>query len=226
LLAATPPWGIAKGAMEPERPALEQLRECGLTTEIDEGTARKIMGELLIIDGRWRRGKYPPPYPEGHSRGHFDAAYEAIAAGVVNAETPVEILESMIPAMVQAFKTKQQWLPKIALDVLKQWLQGSINEWKGKRLLLQASAPQRKARAKRQSDGEEKSFPGRAAWLRERLRERVWSQNDIARHGGPDPKTVAKILRGEPVREDVLERLANVLSKKREKVDFLSVPND
>jgi hypothetical protein len=55
----------------------------------------------------------------------------------------------MIPAMVQAFKTKQQWLPKIALDVLKQWLQGSINEWKGKRLLM----PERPDHSSKQTAG-------------------------------------------------------------------------
>ncbi|MGP0074875.1 MAG: hypothetical protein ACLPWF_23440 [Bryobacteraceae bacterium] len=125
----------------PTDDSISELRSLGLTLDIDENTARKIMGELLVTDGRWRQGAYPAPNPEGHSRGHFHAAYHAIAERVVCAETSNEILEEMIPAVVQAFKTKQQWLPKIALDVLTQWLQGPISEWKGKRLLMGATEP-------------------------------------------------------------------------------------
>ena len=59
----------------------------------------------------------------------------------------------------------------------------------------------------------EPRFPDRAAWLNERLRERSWNKHDVSRQGGPDRKTVQKILDGEHVREDVLERVAAALSK-------------
>jgi DNA-binding Xre family transcriptional regulator len=73
-----------------------------------------------------------------------------------------------------------------------------------------------------------KRFPTRAVWLQERLAERGWSRHDSARHGGPDYKTVDKILRGEPVREDTLEKLANALSKKpgKAKLELISIPRD
>jgi hypothetical protein len=67
-------------------------------------------------------------------------------------------------------------------------------------------------------------FPERAAWLRGRLAERAWNRNDPLKHRGPDPKTIDKILRGETVREDVLEKLATSLSKKGKVVDLLNIP--
>jgi hypothetical protein len=69
-------------------------------------------------------------------------------------------------------------------------------------------------------------FPKRAAWLRDRLTERAWNRNDPLRFRGPDPKTVDKILRGEAVREDVLEKLATAFSQKGEIVNLLNIPRD
>ena len=69
-------------------------------------------------------------------------------------------------------------------------------------------------------------FPRRAAWLQERFDQRAWNRNDPRRQRGPDPKTVDKILRGEAVREDVLEKLANALSRKHAKVQLLDIPKD
>ena len=72
------------------------------------------------------------------------------------------------------------------------------------------------------------AFPNRASWLKIRLHERSWNKHDIARQGGPDRKTVQKILDGQFVREDGLEKLVNALNKKRNvpKVDLTSVPTD
>jgi hypothetical protein len=70
-----------------------------------------------------------------------------------------------------------------------------------------ASGPRSKAESR------EKRFPARAAWLRERLRERSWNKHDVARQLGPDHKSVQKILDGYSVSEDVLEKLARALSK-------------
>jgi hypothetical protein len=56
-------------------------------------------------------------------------------------------------------------------------------------------------------------FPGRASWLAERLRERAWNKHDVYRQGGPDHKSVQKILDGKSVREDLLHKLAAALSK-------------
>jgi hypothetical protein len=69
-------------------------------------------------------------------------------------------------------------------------------------------------------------FPKRAAWLNERLRERGWNKHDISRQGGPDHKTVQKILDGERVREDVLEKIAQALSNKLGKVTTLDIAID
>jgi hypothetical protein len=69
-------------------------------------------------------------------------------------------------------------------------------------------------------------FPKRAAWLLKRLAERAWNRNDPLRHRGPDPKTIDRILRGETVREDILEKLARALSQKGEVVGLLDIPRN
>lgn len=79
--------------------------------------------------------------------------------------------------------------------------------------------------------GETPQFPNRASWLRERLRERSWNKHDLSRQRGPDCKTVQKILDGQRVREDVLEKLATALSKAPDskrlpKVTLLDIPEN
>lgn len=74
--------------------------------------------------------------------------------------------------------------------------------------------------------GPEPEFPRRAEWLRERFRERSWNRNDPLRQNGPDPKTIDKILAGQAVREDVLERLASALSNKWAKVSVIEIPQN
>ena len=66
----------------------------------------------------------------------------------------------------------------------------------------------------------------RAEWLKHRLLERGWSTSDPYRQRGPDRKTVQKIIRGKPVRNDVLENLAEALSKKHGKVSVLDIPQN
>ena len=59
------------------------------------------------------------------------------------------------------------------------------------------------------------AFPKRAIWLKSRLLDMGWSDSDPSQWGGPDRKTVLKILRGESVGNPVLKRLADALSKPR-----------
>lgn len=70
------------------------------------------------------------------------------------------------------------------------------------------------------------TFPSRASWLRDRLLERGWSNSDPAEYDGPDRKTIQKILRGESVRNDVLQKLADALSQRHGKVNVLEIPQD
>jgi len=72
----------------------------------------------------------------------------------------------------------------------------------------------------------EATFPARASWLKDRLLERGWSNSDPSEYQGPDRKTVQKILRGEAVRNDVLQKLADALSQKHSKVNVLDIPQD
>jgi hypothetical protein len=72
----------------------------------------------------------------------------------------------------------------------------------------------------------EPQFSNRAAWLKDRLLERGWSSSDPSKYRGPDRKTIEKILRGEAVRNDVLEKLADSLSRKHANVSVLDIPQD
>lgn len=56
------------------------------------------------------------------------------------------------------------------------------------------------------------AFPQRAVWLKEHLRDRGWNIHDLQRAGGPDRKTIQKILDGKFVREDGLEKVVNGLN--------------
>jgi hypothetical protein len=74
-------------------------------------------------------------------------------------------------------------------------------------------------------------YPARASWLKARLRERSWNKHDLSRHAGPDHKTTQKILDGFSVREDVLQKVADGLSKYRgkanlPKVEVTDIPQD
>jgi hypothetical protein len=56
-------------------------------------------------------------------------------------------------------------------------------------------------------------FLNRAAWLRERLRERGWTNNTPSQFGGPDHKTISRILSGRPVQDGTLDKLLSALNK-------------
>jgi hypothetical protein len=57
-------------------------------------------------------------------------------------------------------------------------------------------------------------FPKRAAWLKERLRERGWNEHDLQRANGPEHRTGKKILAGSAVQDHVLSRVVIALQSK------------
>jgi hypothetical protein len=71
-------------------------------------------------------------------------------------------------------------------------------------------------------------FPRRALWLQERLKERDWDWNEPYRCGGPDRKTVKKILDGKLVRPDMLRKLILALNHKKtgKTLSALDIPSD
>ena len=72
------------------------------------------------------------------------------------------------------------------------------------------------------------TFPLRAQWIKDRLKERGWDRNDIARSSGPDVKTVQKILDANFVRESGLEKLVVALNHKKfgRAITLLDVPSN
>lgn len=69
-------------------------------------------------------------------------------------------------------------------------------------------------------------FPNRALWLRGQLLDRGWSTSDPSKWGGPDRKTLDKILRGESVGNSVLLKLTEALSKVHGMVSVSNIPQD
>lgn len=67
-------------------------------------------------------------------------------------------------------------------------------------------------------------FRERSSWLDDCLLRRGWSTSDPYKWGGPDRKTIEKILRGEAVTNSVLLKLADALSKKGGTVNVTDIP--
>lgn len=82
--------------------------------------------------------------------------------------------------------------------------------------------------AQRASD-EKIGFPNRAAWMKDRLTERGWDKNSLYPMGGPDRKTVQKLLDGRYVRAEVLSRTVAALNHQKINglaVKLTDIPND
>jgi hypothetical protein len=88
---------------------------------------------------------------------------------------------------------------------------------------LRASFPRNASRRPRNLD----RFPQRAAWLRVQMIKRGFlTATGIEVLGGPNHHTVQKVLRGEDVRDSVLERLAAALTAAlpTEPIEFTDIP--
>ena len=124
-----------------EQQALPYLRKLGLTISIDEATAKRIKGELLIIHGRLLPGAYAAA--DWDLKVFYDA-YQAIADVLVDGTTADDVLETMIPTMVNRFRLERKWNPYVSgFDTLKSLLAGPVAEWKGKRLLMSTALAHR-----------------------------------------------------------------------------------
>ena len=203
----------------PESQALHTLQELGLTIDLEERVAVRIIAGLMIIDGRLFQGIYRRSEGPNSWQPIYDA-YHVIAGEVVDANTPDEVIEHMIPQVVFGFSHRNQWrVAKHELEGVKACLQGPIMEWKGKKLLMRADIGD-------QPRKEKTLFPKRAAWVKQRLKERGWDHNEPTRHSGPDRKTMLKILNGEKVREEILEKLSSALSKRGTIIKPEDIPSD
>ena len=116
-------------------PSSAELRGLGLSVDIDEIIAKRIQGKLLVVDGALRQGRY-----DTDSFQHFHQAYDAVAEEIVAVDTPDGVLEDMIPRLVHRFGQQQKWLPWMDFEMLVRFLEGSVAEWRGRRLLMDPGA--------------------------------------------------------------------------------------
>lgn len=110
------------------RTAVEELHALGLTIEMSEEVAQHIVGEMEIIAGRDQQGFY-----SGNVYQPFYDAYRAIASAVVSWATPDEVLETMIPKVLDSYRTIYRWARHLTSYECRAALNGPITEWKGRR---------------------------------------------------------------------------------------------
>ena len=72
------------------------------------------------------------------------------------------------------------------------------------------------------------AYSTRAKWLQDRLRERAWDRNHPRGFGGPDRKTVQRMLDGLAVSPDSLRKLVIALNKNKigKRIELLDIPID
>ena len=181
---------------DPRSSSLSELRELGLTVDISEREAIKIKADLLIIDGRLRRGHYSES-GSAYSP-HLSDTYDAIARGVVQANTSDNVLEDMIPEMVERFRLKQQWYPAMTYDTLQRILAGVITEWKGRRLLIKpdvrADHPGKRELTSHNTRCRKRFEPARLATMRVPLF--ITTSTRAASYGSIEP-TCSRLIRWE-----------------------------
>src|ERR1022692_1861005 len=121
----------------PKPNGLLELHQLGWNLEISAAVADRIWAQLMIIDGRFWQGAYRSE-SVALLDAHYYAAYHAIATEIVDAQTPDEVLEDLIPTTICMFQKKVQWQGWESAEFMKKVLHGPIEEWKGKRLLMAA----------------------------------------------------------------------------------------
>lgn len=116
------------------------LRELGLTQEISAVTARRVWGKLIEINSARGTAKYDSPYQYGM----FRDAYDAIAEEIVRIDTPDEVIDKVIPQMVERFGNKHRWTthmtgmtPPAYGDILSP----QVGIWRGRKLQMEPNTP-------------------------------------------------------------------------------------
>jgi hypothetical protein len=116
---------------------LEELRAIGLTVDLPDESCRRLWGALVEIDGAHR--------DTGFSISTLNKAlrdvYDAIASVIITSRTSDDVLETMIPNMVDAFHLKREWQSFNERWYLNSTLEGSITRWKGKKLQMEEKQP-------------------------------------------------------------------------------------
>jgi DNA-binding XRE family transcriptional regulator len=121
-----------------------RLRELGLTLDISVETARRIWGKLLEIEGARGTAKYDRLYQYTMVRD----AYDAIAEEIVTTDTPDEVIEQLIPKVLEGFGAANGWnrhmlgmTPPSYTEILRP----QVTIWQGRKLQMEpriATPPQ------------------------------------------------------------------------------------
>jgi hypothetical protein len=199
-----------------------------------------LVGTKLLVNAE-RNSHLRDPYSERELRACAESSRELIRQRHrISPEQYEEELQEKIEQVRSETQARaiawHTWRNQIVARILSRfgarsliWLAKALDKAKGEVHVVEDEAARRTfgstasarrggsvgadERRKATNDGRERPFPERASWLAERLHERGWDTHELSRQRGPDHKTTQKILDGQDVREDVLEKVANALSK-------------
>ena len=127
--------------------------------------------------------------------GHYYAAFHASATEIVDAQTPDEVLEDLIPTTICMFQKKRHWDGWGSPETTKKALHGPIEEWKGKRLLMTTDTPSPLPAARPESQKAE-TVGEQIDSLRAECR---YTVEELAEKLGIQPRSVYRHLSGEAI---------------------------
>jgi hypothetical protein len=141
--------------------------------------------------------------------GYAEAYLSSNARLMLKHALPLHLVESelrwmrdLLAALVLHYKAESRRCRAIREEDAREFAESSQHA----RPSTEVTVPHRKPVAR--------TFQTRAKWLARELEIRKWTVQDLERNGGPHAKTTRKILRGERVRETVIEKLSHGLSGK------------
>lgn len=175
----------------------------------------------------------------------LNEVYDEIAKDLIDETSEDSIVDRILQVVL--FLCKIHYGSAVDLDSCRNRMSDRLRHWKGRlgRMRIRAqeeaenkaleitsmveSRPPHDSVPPAITPAAESGFRNRAAWLSLHLRQRGWDWNSLYDLGGPDRKTVKKILDGKYVRAEVIPRLVNALNHK--KIDAVTikpedVPND
>lgn len=117
---------------------LEELLSLGLDVELNEARAKRIKGQLFVIEGRWQQGEFTRPGMLGFDERRFYCeCYHAVAREIVDANTSDETLEEVIPGFLLEYGKSRKWRSSDKLWI-KRYCHGALLEWQGRHLSMAA----------------------------------------------------------------------------------------
>ena len=204
-------------------------------------------GSRMMLD---ISGSKPPKEPirigrllESYALDLFSAEVSYYPAEHENLQAWLESLSLRIEDMIASQVQRISGLAGISYHItdlqMRSAIRAGVRSWKPKRAdagaQVSLTAPNDRLLPAPSIDevppvaGSKRKDPNRAAWMAVQLKERGWDKNSLYPCGGPDRKTVQKILDGKYVRAEVFRRVVDALNHQKKNgvpLGLLDIPSD